>query len=233
MWVELPYRCWQVPSSFSSGRRCKSFQRAERQSKHWLQMEGCVTIFPPLAFLTAGPSPFLLSHLALLSVLLYFFRLCRPSSLRLSGGTCNHVFRIRGWHTFTILFPKDARAENDLDDNFISSYCQHVSTIRLSATVYRGRSMFDTLLREYINLHWRDRTVDIFIDNVSCQREKISYQCKFSSTICVISLIYFNEHFKLIFYNRFKISRRCIYTETQFSLNFIAYSRCNYIWCQI
>lgn len=35
--------------------------------------------------------------------------------------------------------------------------------------------MFDTLLREYINFHWRDRTVDIFVDNVSCQREKICY----------------------------------------------------------
>lgn len=148
MWVELPYRCWQVPSSFSSGRRCKSFQRAERQSKHWLQMEGCVTIFPPLAFLTAGPSPFLLSHLALLSVLLYFFRLCRPTFI--SSFKRGHVqprLPHKGMAHFHDPFSKGRaagpRVENDLDDNFISSYCQHVS-IRLSAIVYRGRSMFDT-----------------------------------------------------------------------------------------
>jgi len=152
MRVELSHRCWQVPSSFSSGwrgaaRRCKSFQRAERQSKHWLQMEGRVTIFPPLAFLTTGPPVFLLSHFTPLTMLLYFFRLCRTSlpSLRLNGGTCNHVFRIRGWHTFMIFFFQRVRersmrtsVENDLDDNFISSYCQHVSAIRLSAIVYRG-----------------------------------------------------------------------------------------------
>lgn len=114
MRVELPYRCWQVPSSFSSGRRCKSFQRAERQSKHWLQMEGRVTIFPLSLFSRRVHrlSSFLISPCCFIS----FAFAGRPSSLRLSGGTCNHIFRIRGWHTFTILFPlfpKDARAARE------------------------------------------------------------------------------------------------------------------------
>lgn len=113
MRVELPYRCWQVPSSFSSGRRCKSFQRAERQSKHWLQMEGRVTIFPLSLFSwRVLLSSFLISRRPSCCFISFAFA-GRPSSLRLSGGTCNHIFRIRGWHTFTILFPlfpKDARA---------------------------------------------------------------------------------------------------------------------------
>lgn len=158
MRVELPYRCWQVPSSFSSGRRCKSFQRPTRQSKHWLQMEGRVTIFPLSLFsrrvlrlsFSHPPSFFLsLSSRAALSMLLYFFSLCfcRPTFVS-SSFKRGHVqprldiFRIRGWHTFTIVFlfffPKGAqsprgRVGNDLDDNFISSYYQHVPTIRLSA----------------------------------------------------------------------------------------------------
>lgn len=110
MRVELSYRCWQVPSSFSSGwhsaaRRCKSFQQAERQSKHWLQMEGRVTIFPLSLFSrrVLRFSSSLISHRSPCCFISFVFAK-RPPSLRLSGGTCNHVFRIRGWHTFTILF---------------------------------------------------------------------------------------------------------------------------------
>lgn len=157
MRVELPYRCWQVPSSFSSGRRCKSFQRAERQSKHWLQMEGRVTIFSLLLFSRALRLCFsLISHRSPCCFISFAFA-GRPSSLRLSGGTCNHVFRIRGYGTLSpSSFSKGrtngprGRVENDLDDNFISSYCQHVSAIRLSAIVYRGRSMFHTLPRSVL-----------------------------------------------------------------------------------
>jgi len=53
-----------------------------------------------------------------------------------------------------------------------------------------------------------------------------------TSYLYVISLIYFNEIFERTFYNKIEISRKCIDRETQYSSNFIAYSRCNYIWCQ-
>lgn len=109
---ELNYRIdvgrYQV--AFRAGRRCKSFQRAERQSKHWLQMEGRVTIFPLSLFSRRGPPSFppplslsLISRCSPCCFISFAFA-GRPSSLRLSGGTCNHVFRIRGWHTSTILF---------------------------------------------------------------------------------------------------------------------------------
>jgi len=195
MRVELSHRCWQVPSSFSSGwrgaaRRCKSFQRAERQSKHWLQMEGRVTIFPPLAFLTTGPQVFLLSHFTTLTMLLYFFRLCRTSSI--SSFKRGHVqprLPHKGMaHFHDLLFPKGARTIHE--DECGKRSWRQFHFLLLPARV--GDSFIRYRISRYAPCFTRchgsilisagETELSIYLSTTfSCQCEKTCYRNGFSS----------------------------------------------------
>lgn len=187
MRVELPYRCWQVPSSFSSGRRCKSFQRVERQSKHWLQMEGRVTIFPLSLF--SRRVHHLSSSLISCRSSCCFISLAfagRPSSL-LSEGTCNHVFRTRGWHTFTILFFQRTRERPTRTSGKRSWRQFHF--LLLPARV--GDSYIEDdpcFTRGSILISAGETELSIYLSTTFLDARKLAIKFGFSRTICVISL---------------------------------------------
>lgn len=174
-------------------------------------MEGRVTIFPLSLFsrriflLSFSHVPSISSTRVVLFLSRFFQRPTFTGSL-FSFFKRGHVqprwdvFRIRGSSTRSSSFSFSEgrttertaahreRVENDLDDNFISSYCQHVSAIRLSLPcIEKGCSMFHTLPRKYINLRRGNRTVDIFVDNASCHfGEKIwRYPNNFPNVVCV------------------------------------------------
>lgn len=120
MRVELPYRCWQVPSSFSSG-RCKSFQRARRGKANIGYKWRCTRCyFSSLASLTARPTyRSLLPIVTRAALRVALFLSLLPADLLLllyirERSTCEPrrgVFRIRDKRSFTaVLLFTEGRA---------------------------------------------------------------------------------------------------------------------------